>query len=150
MSEDTRAGGYFSLDAAQGDPDASFPPLFTSTEEIPFVEVSPGVRFKPVFGRNLLLNYVYFEPHAVAPMHSHAEEQMGTMLEGEMEFELNGEKRIIRPGDVYVVPPHVPHGARTFEQGGVALDIFSPPRSGFRELLERARAATDAAANPAT
>ena len=63
------------------------------------------------------------------------------MPEGECEGELNGVKRTIRPGDVYVIPPNVPHSARAYDKPCVALDIFSPPRSGFREMLERARAA---------
>ena len=73
-------------------------------------------------------------------MHQHPEEQIGTMLEGEYEFEMNGEKRMIRPGDVYVVPPNVPHAARTYDKGCVAVDIFSPPRTGFREMLDQAMA----------
>lgn len=139
MSNHSEERGYFQLDHTRLEPDPSFPPLFTTADAIPFVEVVPGVRFRPVFGRNMLFNFVYFEPHAVAPIHHHPEEQIGTMLEGEMEFELNGEKRMIRPGDVYVVPPHIPHSARTFDRAGIALDIFSPPRSGFRELMERAK-----------
>ncbi|HEY8286460.1 MAG TPA: cupin domain-containing protein [Chloroflexota bacterium] len=124
--------------------DPSFAPLFASQDDIPYVNLGKGIRFKPIFGRNLLFNYVFFEPHTEAPMHAHAEEQIGTMLEGEYEFEMNGEKRMIRPGDVYVVPPNVPHAARTFEHGCIAVDIFSPPRSGFREMLDRVTGAQDA------
>lgn len=129
--------GYFGQHGEQQQPDPSFPHVFTSADDVPFVELGKGIRFKPVFGRNLLFNYVYFEPNTEAPRHQHAEEQIGTMLEGEYEFEMNGEKRMIRPGDVYVVPPFVPHSARTYDKGCVALDIFSPPRSGFREMLEQ-------------
>ena len=144
--------GYFRLDNAAVEPDPSFPPTFTSAEEIPFVNLGEGIRFKPVFGRNILFNYVYFDPHAVAPMHQHPEEQVGTVLEGECEFEMNGVTRMIRPGVVYVVPPNVPHSARTYDKPCVALDIFSPPRSGFREMLERTRAAEGggAPADPVT
>ncbi|MGH2411763.1 MAG: cupin domain-containing protein [Chloroflexota bacterium] len=117
--------------------DPSFPPIFTSRDDIPYVNLGKGIRFKPIFGRNLLFNYVFFEPHTEAPLHAHPEEQIGTMLEGEYEFEMNGEKRMIRPGDVYVVPPNVPHAARTFERGCIAVDIFSPPRSGFQAMLDR-------------
>lgn len=131
---------YFQLKDADVAPDPSFPPIFTSKDEIPFVNLGEGIRFKPIFGRNLLFNYVFFEPNSVAPLHQHPEEQIGTVLEGEYEFEMNGEKRMIRPGDVYVVPPHVPHTARTFEKSCFAVDIFSPPRSGFREMLDRVRA----------
>jgi len=59
------------------------------------------------------------EPNRVAPVHSHTEEQIGTIIEGEYEFELNGVKRLIRKGDVYVVPPNVPHGAVTYDKPAV-------------------------------
>ena len=150
MNDEPR--GYFWLDNQAVEPDPSFPPTYTSTAEIPFVNLGEGIRFKPIFGRNILFNYVYFDPHAVAPVHQHPEEQIGTVLEGECEFELNGVKRTIRPGDVYVIPPNVPHSARAYDKPCVALDIFSPPRSGFREMLERARAAEGGSAptNPVT
>ena len=130
-------GGYF---AAQGDseaakPDPSFPHVFTSTAEIPVAGLGEGLRFKPVFGRGLLLNHVYFAPHAAAPMHRHPEEQMGVVLEGELEFEIAGETRVVRAGDIWVIPPNAPHRARALENGCVALDIFAPPRSGFHEAL---------------
>lgn len=141
MEEDK---GYFWLDNADTQIDPSFPPTFTNLDEVPFVNLGEGIRFKPVFGKNLLVNYVFFEPHSEAPMHQHPEEQIGLMLEGEYEFEMNGEKHMIRPGDLYVVPPNVPHAARTFDIGCRAIDIFSPPRSGFREMLERVKAAEKA------
>jgi quercetin dioxygenase-like cupin family protein len=128
---------YFRLENAQTEIDESFPPKFVNIEEIPFVHLAEGVRFKPIFGKNILFNYVFFEPHALAPMHQHPEEQIGTILEGEYEFEMNGVARMMRPGDVYVVPPNVPHSARTYDSRCLAIDIFSPPRTGFREMLDR-------------
>jgi len=141
--------GYFVPADAAARPDPAFPYVFTGQAEIPLVGLGGGVTFRPVFGRRVLFNYVYFEPNSVAPMHQHPEEQIGTMLEGEYEFEMDGQARVIRPGDAYVVPPNVPHAARTGSKGCLALDIFSPPRSGFREMLDRvtgtqiARDATD-------
>ncbi|HWE61210.1 MAG TPA: cupin domain-containing protein [Chloroflexota bacterium] len=128
---------YFRTDAGDQSPDPAFPPLFVNVSSAPLVELSPGVRARPVFGRNLLINHVYFEPNAVAPVHRHLEEQIGLVLEGEVEFELAGERRLLQPGDIYVAPPYVPHGARTYEQRCVVLDVFAPPRSGMRELVER-------------
>ena len=130
--------GYFRTSEGAA-PDPDFPPRLVAGAEGSFVPLAEGVRFRPVFGRGMLLNYVYFEPHSQAPLHSHAEEQLGTVLEGELEFELAGERRVMRPGDTWVVPPHVPHAARTGDSGCVAIDVFSPPRSGVRELLERAQ-----------
>jgi quercetin dioxygenase-like cupin family protein len=83
------------------------------------------------------MSFIYFEPHTTAPVHQHREEQIGTVLEGSLEFELAGEKRILRRGDVYVIPPDVPHGAVTSEESCITLDVFSPPRRGVRELAEK-------------
>ncbi|MDP9378691.1 MAG: cupin domain-containing protein [Chloroflexota bacterium] len=128
---------YFRADnSAEPDPDT--PPRIVRANETGQVEVSPGLRFRPVFGQSALLNHVHFDPHTEVPMHHHPEEQMGTVLEGELEFEMGGEIQVLHPGDVWVVPPNVPHAARTRDTPCVALDIFSPPRSGFRELIERA------------
>ena len=44
----------------------------------------------------------------------------------------------MRKGEVYVVPPNVPHGAVTGDEACLALDVFCPPREGFRELMEKA------------
>jgi len=143
--------GYF-VPPASGYPDAAarpdpaFPYLFTSQAEIPLVGLGGGVTFRPVFGRRVLFNYVYFDPNSVAPMHQHPEEQIGTMLEGEYEFEMDGQTRVIRPGDAYLVPPNVPHAARTGSKGCLALDIFSPPRAGFREMMDRVTATQTAPA----
>lgn len=61
---------------------------------------------------------------------------MGAVLQGSLHFELAGEKRLLRPGDVYVIPPDVPHGAASDEEGCVTLDVFAPPREGLRALVE--------------
>jgi quercetin dioxygenase-like cupin family protein len=99
--------------------------------------VEPGLILRPVFGRNMTMSFVSMDPHSVAPVHRHPQEQIGTIIEGSYEFELAGQKRVVRKGDVYIVPPNVPHGAVTYDEGCLALDVFSPPREGFRELMDR-------------
>lgn len=114
---------------------------FFKLDEIAGFEVAKGLKLKPVGGEGkLMLSFVYMEPHAVAPMHSHEEEQMGFVIDGEYEFEINGEKRMCRRGDVYWVPPHVPHAAVTYDKGCFAVDVFSPPREAFKALMQAARA----------
>lgn len=101
-------------------------------------ELADGVSFRPVFGGNLLLNFLTFGPERGFPTHDHPEEQFGLVLEGEMELTIGAETRLLRKGDLYAIPPHVPHSGRTLDQACLVLDIFSPPRAGFRELIERA------------
>jgi unsaturated pyranuronate lyase len=117
--------------------DPGFRPSYLNVDkDVPSLPVEPGIAVRPVLGKRLNISFIHFEPRAVAPVHQHPEEQIGTVLEGSLEFELAGEKRTLRRGDVYVIPPDVPHGAVTRE-GCVTLDVFSPPREGLRELLER-------------
>jgi quercetin dioxygenase-like cupin family protein len=131
-------GGYFVSQERVIQITGDFKPEFVSVEDVPLLKVVEGLGLKPVFGENILLSFVYMEPNSVAPVHAHPEEQIGTMIEGEYEFELNGEKKMIRKGDVYIVPPNVPHGARTYDKPCLALDIFSPPRTGYREMMDEA------------
>lgn len=112
------AGGWFDMNA-----------------DVVSFEMSPGLLFRPVIGQGLALNMVTFEPNTVAPVHAHSEEQVLLMLEGELEFEVSGEKRVLRPGQGVVVPPNTPHGARTFESPAVEVDIFHPPRQGLLDAI---------------
>jgi quercetin dioxygenase-like cupin family protein len=118
--------------------DPEFRPSYLNVEkDVPSLPVERGIVVRPVLGKRLNISFIYFEPRAVAPVHQHREEQIGTILEGFLEFELAGDKRILRKGDVYVIPPDVPHGAVTNEEACISLDVFSPPREGLRELLEK-------------
>ena len=118
--------------------DPGFRPSYLNVEkDVPSLPVEPGIVVRPVLGKRLNISFIYFEPRVVAPVHQHREEQIGTVLEGSLEFELSGDRRTLRKGDVYVIPPNVPHGAVANEEGCITLDVFSPPREGLRELLER-------------
>jgi quercetin dioxygenase-like cupin family protein len=132
----TSASGeaHFSSEA-RGVPEG--PGRFVTVSEIDPVEFVPGLQFRPVLGGKSLANFVSFAPHTVAPTHVHEEEQIVVVLEGEFEFELDGESRTMRPGDVAVIPPWVPHGARTLDSGCLELDVFTPPR---KTLMEHVRA----------
>lgn len=102
------------------------------------IEMLDGLRFQPVLGENLMVNFVSFEADTVAPVHWHDEEQISFVIDGELEFEVAGEKRIMRRGDALVIPPNVPHGARTFDSTCLEVDVFHPPRRGLLEAMGRA------------
>jgi quercetin dioxygenase-like cupin family protein len=99
------------------------------------VEFVAGLTFNPVVGQSLMANYVRFAPHTVAPVHAHDEEQMTIVLEGELEFELGGEIRVLGPGEVAVIPPFMTHGARTRNEPSLTIDVFTPPRRALLDLL---------------
>ena len=113
----------------QGTPTAAG--RYVTVAEVDVVEVVAGLQFRPVLGGNMLANFVSFAPHTEAPLHTHVEEQIVIVLEGEMEFNLDGDVRVMRPGDVAVVPPWVPHGARTADSTCLEVDVFNPPRASL-------------------
>jgi quercetin dioxygenase-like cupin family protein len=124
---------HFSTEGA-GEPTADG--RFVKVESINPVELVPGLEFRPVLGEETMVNFVHFGPHTEAPHHAHREEQIVIVLEGEFEFDLDGDVRTVRSGDVVVVPAWVPHGAHTNDTECLEVDVFNPPRV---TLLEHAR-----------
>jgi quercetin dioxygenase-like cupin family protein len=108
--------------------------FFRWSEQEP-IEVTPGLRFQPILGTNLMANFVAFEPNTEAPLHWHDEEQISLVIEGEFEFEVGGKKQICKRGDAVLIPPNVPHAARTYDSTCLEIDIFNPPRQGLLDLM---------------
>ncbi|MGH7608362.1 MAG: cupin domain-containing protein [Candidatus Dormibacteria bacterium] len=126
-----------------GAPDPNHPPtargrFIDLAQDVAPVEFVPGLEFRPALGQATMLNSVHFAPHTVAPLHAHAEEQITLVVEGELDFELDGERRLLKPGMVAVVPANVPHGARTGELPCQEYDVFNPPRQALLDLRDRA------------
>src|SRR5215813_7037492 len=110
---------------------------FVSVESISPVEFVPGLGFRPVLGQRAMTNFVSFGPGAVASRHVHEEEQIVIILDGELVFDLDGDIRTMRRGDVAVIPAWVPHGAWTTEDTFCEeVDVFSPPRESLLKLAE--------------
>ena len=99
------------------------------------IEMLPGLRFQPILGDNVMANLVHIDPHTEAPVHWHEEEQISIVIDGEFEFRVNGEKRLMKRGDAVVIPPNVPHGARTLDSKCLEMDVFHPPRKGLLEAM---------------
>jgi quercetin dioxygenase-like cupin family protein len=101
------------------------------------IEMVPGLNFQPVLGEKLMVNFVSFAPHTEAPRHWHDEEQITFVIEGEFEFEVGDEKRTVRRGEAIVIPPNVPHAARTYDSTCLEVDVFHPPRQGVLDAMNR-------------
>lgn len=105
---------------------------FHDPEERPYKEIFPGIRSRTFWGENLLLALVDLEAEAVLPAHSHPHEQSTYVLEGELEFEVAGERRTVKPGNVIVIPGNVEHIVRVGARPAKVLDIFSPVREDLK------------------
>ena len=137
------AASHFTTEAG-GEP--AHPGRYVNIDELTTAEFLPGLGFRPVLGHNAMVNFVSFEPNTEAPKHVHEEEQIVIVLEGELTFDVDGDVRVMRKGDVAVIPSWVPHGAWTTDGTCLEVDVFAPPR---QSLLKLAAAQAEAAADEA-
>jgi quercetin dioxygenase-like cupin family protein len=124
------------------------PGRYVNVDALTPVEFLPGLGFRPVLGQKAMANFVSFAPGAEAPRHVHEEEQIVIVLDGEFTFDLDGDVRVMRKGDVAVIPSWVPHGAKATDSHCLEVDVFAPPRSSLLKLAE-AQAAERAAGEEA-
>ena len=93
--------------------------------------IFPGVDIHTVAGQNMMLSLVEFEPNSVVEIHSHDHEQMGLLLEGESEFIIGDERKVLKPGEMWRIPGGVKHSAIAGNAPVRALDVFNPIRNDY-------------------
>ncbi len=95
-------------------------------------ELFPGAVARTFLGEQLLLSYLDLAPGAFIPPHSHPHEQAGIVLEGEFEFTIGGETRVVKTGELFIIPGGVEHSVKVGNAPARALDIFSPVREDYK------------------
>ncbi len=83
-----------------------------------------------IVGTNMMLARIVLRKGALVPMHHHFHEQISHVVEGALEFRIDGKPVTVRAGEILCIPPHVPHEVVALEDS-VALDIFNPPRQDW-------------------
>jgi len=63
-------------------------------------------------GREVVQVRVDFDPGYVSPRHTHPGEEIIYVLEGTLEYEIDGKKVTAKPGDVLFVPAGTVHSAK--------------------------------------
>jgi quercetin dioxygenase-like cupin family protein len=105
--------------------------VFIDNADIPWQEMTKGVRRKIMaYDERLMVVKVEFEKGGIGSLHQHYHTQITHIEQGVFEVEIASEKKILRAGDAFYIPPNVIHGAVCLE-AGVLIDIFSPMREDF-------------------
>ncbi len=65
------------------------------------------------------------------PPHHHPHEQVSYVAAGEVIFFLDGEETRLGPGDMFTVPPDVPHSVQLLTEHVRLVDTFTPLRQDF-------------------
>jgi mannose-6-phosphate isomerase-like protein (cupin superfamily) len=91
--------------------------------------------------RGIVLGEVMLALHEAVPRlkgtpHRHPSAQITYMLKGKMRLSIDGEERVLSPGEFAHVPPNALHGIESLDEDVLALDIFSPPRADILNRLK--------------
>lgn len=89
--------------------------------------LNPRIWRKVITGEKAMVAQVFIAKGAVVPEHRHESEQITYILEGALEFEIEGRTIVVSAGQVLRIPSYVPHRAVALEDT-LDLDIFSPIR----------------------
>jgi quercetin dioxygenase-like cupin family protein len=105
--------------------------IFIADSSVEWDQIDPLVKRKIMsYDENLMLVKVEFQKGGVGPIHEHFHSQTSYVESGSFDVTIDNETKNLKAGDVFYIPPHVPHGAVCLETG-VLLDFFSPMREDF-------------------
>jgi quercetin dioxygenase-like cupin family protein len=90
-----------------------------------------GFVFKEVHLNNVMITWVEMKPGSILPEHSHPHEQISLVVEGALELTVDGMTRVMRKGDVAIVPSNVKHSGRVLAEQTVAVDAWNPIREDY-------------------
>lgn len=107
------------------------PYFFDSSARTP-KELLPGVATRTFWGDRMLMSLVELAPGANIPAHSHPHEQVGMVLDGEMEMTIGDETRQVKAGDIYVTPGGVSHSVRLGASACRVFETFAPVREEYK------------------
>lgn len=128
-------------DPAFHDPETSLPAASASAtgegtvqhlsfNTMPVEAMSRHLSRQFITGERTMLARVLLKKGCIVPEHQHENEQLAYILEGALRFTIAGRERIVRAGEVLVIPSNIPHSAEALEDT-IDLDIFTPPRADW-------------------
>ena len=97
------------------------------------VTIFPGAHSAMEHSEQISYGCVSLEEGVTVPVHSHPHEQWTYIVEGEMEFTLDGETRLLLPGMGAFIASNVLHGAVAVTACKV-IDVFTPVREDYKAL----------------
>ncbi len=104
---------------------------FVELDSLPTKEIIKGYHGKAIHTGTMTYMYWTVEEGAAIPEHSHMHGQVAHVLKGKFELTVNGETRVLEPGVVAVIPPHVKHAGKAITPCEL-LDVFNPEREDYK------------------
>jgi len=106
-------------------------PLHTRWSDIPATQLNPLLSRQFITGSQCMFARIVLKKGCIVPRHH---EQMAYIEKGALLFVLGEEgstvEKVIREGEILVIPGNLPHSAEALEDT-VDFDIFAPPRQDW-------------------
>jgi quercetin dioxygenase-like cupin family protein len=99
-------------------------------------KMNPLLTRRVIHTEQMTIARLWLGKGAVVPLHRHINQQVTMLKTGALEFEMGktGEtsnaRFVLKPGDVLVIPPNMPHRVVALEDS-TATDLFTPPREDW-------------------
>ena len=103
---------------------------FIDTTSLKVVERLPGWFGRYFHSRNMTFAHYEFKRGSSIHEHSHPQEEVWQVIEGELEMTIEGEAQIVRAGLVAIVPSNVRHSTKALSDGR-AIIVDYPLRPEF-------------------
>ncbi len=105
---------------------------FFKVDELTSTQAMEGVSRRAVYLDQVMLTFFDLAPGSTVPMHKHPHEQITFIIEGEIEFTLGNETRVLGKGEGVAIPPNVEHGGKVLQLPTKAIDAWHPPREDYK------------------
>jgi len=103
---------------------------FLDTSKLKVTERLPGWLGRYFHSESMTFAYYEFKRGSSIHEHSHQQEEVYDVIDGELEMTIDGEMKIIRPGIVAIVPSNAQHSVKALTDGR-AIIVDSPARREF-------------------
>lgn len=105
--------------------------MYVHNDSIQLEKVGEGVQRKILgFDKNIMMVEVEFKKDGIGPIHAHPHTQVTYVAAGSFDVFIGEEKKVLKKGDCFYIPPQVSHGVVCLEDG-MLIDVFTPCREDF-------------------
>lgn len=106
---------------------------FINLKDLTGNKIVAGYIAKFIHTENMTVSYWEIDADNELPEHSHPNEQISIMIEGEFVLKIDGEERKVIPGMVSVIPSNSKHSGKSLTECRI-MDIFYPVREDYKQL----------------
>ena len=109
---------------------------FINLNEISERQVVPGFKGKFIHSDNVTIVHWDITAGAKLLEHNHPHEQITNIIDGELELTIEGITKVLKSGELAVVPSNVKHSGIAITDCYV-VDVFYPIREDYKVELEK-------------